>query len=334
MDGVEIRAFPNLSAWGARQLRAYFPPRYFFEFNRSVREFDLVHIHEFRHFLGAWAAHSAKKAGRPVFLSAHGTFDNDMQRIFLKDMFDLLLGRRTLTKIDLFHALTEQERAFMIDFGVSDEQIAVIPNGVELADLPGEEEQGRAREKWGFGRDDCVVLFMARLHKEKGLDTLLRALAKTDSTKLKLIAAGADDGVLESSLAFVKEHNLKDRVFFPGFLAGDEKRSALAAADIYVSLSNYETMPVSVLEGMAYAKPVLVSDAVAAVVQGLNHGEQGFVAEAGNSEEAAKALEQLADDKGSCNRMGKAGRKLVEEVYNWDRIAAAYMEEYERLLKK
>jgi glycosyltransferase involved in cell wall biosynthesis len=261
-------------------------------------------------------------------MSPHGSIPNALQRIALKQVFDRLIGRRLFGRVDHFHALTAAEESVLLESGASSDRITIIPNGVDIAPLPDADEKARAKKTLGCRSDSFVCLFMARLHPDKGLDLLLDACKKAASNlpNLELVVAGPDDGALADAKTQIRGTAIEGRVHFTGFISGDKKREAFAAADLFVSLSRYETLPVTVLEAMAGGAPVLVSDA--AKVAGVLERGAGWVVPTGDAMPAAEKIEQLANDPEALQVAKQAGRALVEDKYGWEKVVSAYEELY------
>jgi glycosyltransferase involved in cell wall biosynthesis len=112
--------------------------------------------------------------------------------------------------------------------------------------------------------DTRNFLFLGRLHPKKGCDILLDSFARLRSNEsISLILAGPDQIGWESDLRRqVARWNLTNRVVFTGMLQGAMKQGALATADAFVLPSHQEKFGISVVEALAAAVPVLISNRV------------------------------------------------------------------------
>ena len=110
-------------------------------------------------------------------------------------------------------------------------------------------------------RTNRILLFLGRLNKIKGLDTLVIAFKQVieESKNVILVIAGPDDGYLDSLKNLVCSLKISDNVLLVGPLYGDDKLAAYVDADVYVLPSTYETFPVTILEAYACSKPVIAS---------------------------------------------------------------------------
>lgn len=341
--GMKIHAFPNLSPRLARTVKAFFPTPYFREMKTRVKDFDVVHVIETRHFLGVWAAAKANAAGVPAVLSPHGSFPNVFQSQWLKAVFDALLGKQALKKYARFHVLTEAEKKDVEKRPETHGKIVTIPNGITLPPSPDATERIIAREQLGLSPDDFAVLYLGRLHAFKGMDLLLLAFAEAmkKAPAMRLLVAGPNDGAMNETKATIKKMGLTQRVTFLGFLDGVAKRRAYVGADIFSLLSrwelgrtnlgvDFETIPITVLEALSYGLGVVVSEAACA--QGVVDQHAGIAVPTGDYAMAANALVQLADNRSKAREMGLSGRKVVAENYSWDAVVEKYEALYRQII--
>lgn len=114
-------------------------------------------------------------------------------------------------------------------------------------------------------RGHPFLLFISRIHEKKGCDLLLEAFARVAASAphLDLVVAGPDQEHLRAKLhQIAQERGIADRVHWPGMLSGDVKWGALRAADAFVLPSHQENFGVVVVESLAAARPVLISNQV------------------------------------------------------------------------
>lgn len=195
-------------------------------------------------------------------------------------------------------------------------------NGVAL------EEYSPHFERRGRG---LRVLYLGRLLPYKGVDSVLRALARVadPAVVLDVVGEGPDRARLE---ALAAELGLLQRVVFHGAVPVDEVPVRMAACDVYAFPSVRESGGATVLEAMASGKPVLVADhggPSETVVDGVGwrlpvESREGLV------DGLAHHLERLRDDEELRQRTGRAAREHVERNYSWSakaaRMAALYQE--------
>jgi glycosyltransferase involved in cell wall biosynthesis len=158
--------------------------------------------------------------------------------------------------------------------------------------------------------EDVVVLCVARLVPEKGIDTLARAIAATGDERLVLRVAGQGPE-LEQLLELCSELGVRSSI--GGDLSEGDVAEQYAEADIFALLSRHEPWGVVVNEAAASGLPLVLSDRVGAAHDLLVNGENGFVVAADDAEAAAAAVKRLADDPELRRSMGARSRELVRE---------------------
>lgn len=187
--------------------------------------------------------------------------------------------------------------------------VTVIPNGVDtnlFYPRP---------DRCNIGQ---TVLFVGRLVPNKGPETLIRAapavLAQHPQAQFVLVG----DGPLRVRLQ-EQAHQL-GIVHAMQFLGTrHDVPKLMREATLFVRPSSLEGMPLTVLEAMASALPV-VATPVGGTPELLRDGVHGFLTPVGNSTALANAIVRLLDDRSLAEEMGRRGRELVEASYTWDAV--------------
>lgn len=205
-------------------------------------------------------------------------------------------------------------RESLVWYGIDPATVGVFANTVDtarFADAAALARRDRVTLRAGIGLDpdDVAVLSVARLAPEKGLDLLVRAVARADRPHLRLVLVGQgpERAALETLAA-----DLGVRVTFLGGVAWDAIVETYAAADVFGLLSRHEPWGVVVNEAAACGLPLVLSDRVGAAHDLLEQGRNGFLVSAGRAEEdAADALRRLCDDAELRAAAGKRSTKLA-----------------------
>ncbi|MGI8478242.1 MAG: glycosyltransferase [Gaiellaceae bacterium] len=205
-------------------------------------------------------------------------------------------------------------RRSMVARGAQPARVRVFANTIDVEGFGEQADRlaGRRielREELGAGSDDVIVLSVARLAPEKGLDVLIHAVAEADDPRLLLVVAGEgrEREPLED-LARVRGVRLT--------LAGDREWERIVevyvAADVFALLSEREPWAVVVNEAAACGLPLVLSDRVGAAHDLLRDGENGFLVEAGDVDGTATALRRLAADPNLRHDYGTLARELAQ----------------------
>jgi glycosyltransferase involved in cell wall biosynthesis len=156
--------------------------------------------------------------------------------------------------------------------------------------------------------DDVLVLSVARLVPEKGIDDLIRAVAEAADPRLRLVVAGA--GPQREALDELSAE-LGARLTTVGHVGEAELAQMYVDADVFALLSRHEPWGVAVNEAAASGLPLLLSDRVGAAPDLLADGRNGFLVPAGDVHGAAAALKRLAAEPALRQELGLRSRELV-----------------------
>ena len=298
---------------------------------RTVRDFDIIHLHNPRTFQNIVLHHYARKYHVPYILQAHGSLKTPT-RVQKRWLFDRLWGARLLKDAAKLIAITKVEAEEYADMGASPANIALLPNGIDVTEYSRLPERGAFRKKWGIAPDEKVVLFLSRLHQFKGLDILTEAFARVAAWRenVRLVIAGPDAGYLETLKQLITKLKLGNKVIVTGYLTKPDKFAAFVDADIFVLPSSYEAFPVAVVESMACGTPVIVSDRSGIAPEIEN--KAGMVVPY-DSEPLAGAIFRLLDEGGMRRKFSENGIRLVRERFNWTTIAGDLESIYRDCLK-
>lgn len=289
---------------------------------RDVGRSGVNHLHA--HFFqrtALVAEQAARIAGVHFTVSAHA-YDIYMQPAAvvrrLGEAADAVL---TCTRANIRHLLDE--------VGLDPGKVHLVFHGVDTTRF--EPRHGPALGEADHGGPRFVSV--GRLVPKKGLDDVLRALAKLRGDfRFDLYGDGPMRGELE---ALVRELGLVDRVRFHGAVTQDELVPALRAGGVYLCGSretedgNRDGIPNTVAEAMAIALPV-VATRVSGIPELVEDGVTGLLVDERDPDAFAAALERLSGDSDEAERFGRAGRKRVEEVFENRTCFAACLRLLER----
>jgi glycosyltransferase involved in cell wall biosynthesis len=206
---------------------------------------------------------------------------------------------------DVVLCVSEDERRLGIESGVQAEY-RVLPNGVDLDRFrpASAADRAAAREQLGLPGSAPIALCAGRLHRQKNQGALLdvwpRVRAELPDARLVLLGDGPDRGELEARGV--------EGVVFAG--STGDVRPWLAAASLVVQPSRWEGMSLSLLEALASARSVVVTDVpgMAEVVQ----GGVGAVVPPDDPEALTRAIVDRLADQARADEEGRAGRRRAE----------------------
>jgi len=172
------------------------------------------------------------------------------------------------------------------------------------------------RREMGWPDDRLVFVMPARFSPEKNHVVLLQALARPDERRLPALFYLAGDGPLEEQVrAEVARLGLADSVIFGGFRR--DLPALYKAADVFLLCSQYESLPLSIREGMVAGLPVLSTN-VGGVAEAVEDGASGILVPPGDADALAAAIVRMASDAPLRAAMGRRGHEIHREKFDYD----------------
>ncbi len=281
--------------------------------------YDVIHIHGAGQSIVAPLLRLLSPRSRLV-VTIHGL---DWRRRKWGRLASFLIRTAARLSVGVAHATVlisrADQEAYRQEFG-KEGDLAFPPNGV----TPHPEEPGEIL-KLGLepGR---YMLVMARLVPEKGIHYLLEAY-KGLETDVRLVVAG--DANYKDPYADGLRAMADERVLFPGYVRDRLQRELLTHAYLYVTASDLEGMPITVLEAMGYGRCVVASD-IEPHQEAL--AGAGCLCPVGDVAALRALLAELLADPDRVARCGELARKRASELFTWERVTDVLEAIYERLV--
>lgn len=192
----------------------------------------------------------------------------------------------------------------------------LISNGIDAQSL----NSARESTKKVAGR----VLFVGRLERQKGIDTLLRAFAELPSgAHLRIVGYGSEWKVLQK---LTTRLGIVDRVEFVGRVEPYQIAKEYAAAEVFCGLSRSEALGNVFLEAQA-AGCAVIGTRVGGIPDIIEDNKTGLLVEPDSASEATAALQKVLSDKTLRAVLAKAGSAHAQN-FSWSIIAAEYAKLY------
>jgi glycosyltransferase involved in cell wall biosynthesis len=303
---------PMSHAWDARMLPAL-------RGHIAQGGWQVVHTHGMRANLPARLVVPAVPGRPPLFTTVHSDLSLDYSSR-LKVRGYAALDRLTRPMVAGFCCVSKDLARALVERGVPSAKVHVVHPGIELRDASDEVRAGSAfdaqEEKLKAG---LLVGTVARLVDVKDLELLLDAVALLRREMPDVRAVIVGDGPERPRLEYrAADRGLSDTVTFLGRIP--RVWALLAQLDVFVLTSEYEGVPISVLEAMA-AGVAVVATAVGGLPEAVEDGVTGFLVKRQNdrartaSALAARIAALLRDDE-LRGHMGEAGKKRVAEHFS------------------
>ena len=221
-------------------------------------------------------------------------------------------------KIDFVHSVSAYTKQVLLERGFKEDQIADIPNAVDLSRF-----KNRVRQD----SNTVTIGYCGRIEAVKGLELLLEAVSRAGKTspltlKVSIVGVGDHMPALEK---LVTRLALEEQVKFLG--RTDQVPEFLDTLDIYCQPSHAEGLPNSVLEAMSDGLPVIASR-ISGNVDLVEDGITGYLFEKGNVEDLTEKLLALLESSEDRNRMGQRGRNRILAGFSTDAVAKQFIALY------
>lgn len=293
-------------------------------------DIDIIHVHCARSFQLDIASFVSKLRDKPLIITAHGALsayrEMGFKIKFLHNLQNIIL-KFTLRHANKLTALSQIEVEQYKDMGVVDENIDIIPNGIDLSEYIDLPSKGEFKKNFNIPKDKKIILYVGRIHRGKGIDFLLKAFAclinNLNFKDVLLVVVGPDDGYLHEVQSLSGSLGISNSVLFTGFISNKDKISAYVDSSICIYLNPNEPFGIVSIEAAVSKLPVVVSEGTP-MSEIVKRGGFGFSIKYGNILALVKTMETILKDEKLANEIGKCGREYVFENFGWDTIIDKY----------
>lgn len=287
--------------------RRGFDPRMYARLRRTIESFrpDVVHSHSYvlRYLLGT--------SGPLMMHTVHNIAGAEVS--WAGRVAHRYAYRRGVHPVAVGDAVAT---SFLRMYGF--EPTATIRNGIDLARFWKPSVRSEWRRANGFSERDLLIVSTGRLTPQKNPVALADAVGKIPGVHLLLAGEGALRPMLEK----------RERVHLLGLR--DDIPDVLAAADLFALASDWEGLPLAVIEAMAAGLAVVATD-VGSVAEAVVHENTGLLVPPRDDRALLQALTAAVNDHDSRRAWGKAGRARAR-LFDVSTMVGAYEDLFIRLL--
>ncbi|HIE17081.1 MAG TPA: glycosyltransferase [Dehalococcoidia bacterium] len=235
-----------------------------------------------------------------------------------------------LKQADVILVINEELKNCVANIGAPPQRTFILRAGIDTERFSPKVNGSAVRREYGLKDDDIILLFMGWLYHFSGLKEVVKQMARTNDTRLKLLVVGEGDAY-EELTQMKHRYNLQGRVILTGKKPYHEIPAFIAASDICL-LPAYTTekimrdiVPIKMYEYMAMAKPVIATR-LPGVMKEFGDGN-GIIYVARPEDVPEKAIQLVAE--GNLSELGAKARSFVERN-SWDNIT----NEFERTIRE
>ena len=298
----------------------------------SVQTFDILHDVQSLGY-GFWLM---KRFHLPLITTVHHPLTIDFRASLERDrnfkekyytvvFYPIGMQRRVIRRCDrVITSSQETAREIERSFGVSPGRIRMVYNGLD-ADFfrPAPEEPLRTNSLLFVGNTD---------DSKKGVAYLIQAMTLLpEKVTLTIVDEGSPYKTYAPGL--VQELGLTSRVFFTGKIAAEKLRLFYSTSEAVILPSLYEGFGLPAAEAMACGTPV-VATRTGALPEVVGENGAGILVPPRDPPELARAILRILGNGKDRKKMGAAGRRRVEELFTWRKVAERTAEVYKELIKE
>ena len=285
---------------------------------------DLVHVNCCWMPACAFIQQMAQKRNIKVVLTPHGMLEPWIikRHYWTRKLPALLLYQKAaIQNADCIQSAAESERDNLMKLGYNTNikivRLGIDADGIEL------------KKSWKKTRQ---ILFLSRVHVKKGINFLIEAASvlREELKGYKILVAGEGDADYVAAMKqMIGERGLQDIIQLIGGVYGDEKWRLFQSSDFFVLPTHSENFGLAIAESLASGTPVITT--VGTPWNDLNETKSGAWIEIGTQPLIDTFRKFLALSDEELERMGRNGRKLIEEKYSSRVMAKEMMEVYSSL---
>lgn len=293
----------------------------YIHFCKIVNKYDLVHIHMASGrstYRKIEYIKKAKKFKKKVIVHIHGGgFADFYAAQNEREKRRIVQG---LNLADMVIVLSQEWKQYFSQI-ISKEKLEILYNGVKIP------------KEFNKDYNNNNILFLGRLCEEKGVYKLLEAIKVLTITypniMLNICGSGEEDKILK----YIRSNSLSNNVKLIGWVSKNQREEQLKENSIFVLPSEYEAMPMSLLEAMAY-RNIPVCTNVGGIPQIIQDNTNGILIKNYGVKPITEALEKVLDCPCKKKQMAEISYKTVEEKFNVESNVRSLYEIYLKVLDR
>lgn len=221
-----------------------------------------------------------------------------------------------LTRLDALVVLSERQRGDVIDLFGQAERIHVVHNAIQIP------------ERVDRPRDERLVSIVSRLAPQKAIHEAIEAFVQVldvvPDARLEIYGRGRQHRMLAD---LIEARGIGGNVALMG--RTETPGEVMARSSCTLSTSNWEALPLSILDSAAYGTPVVAYDCLYGPSTIIDDGVTGHLVPQGDREALARAVIGILTDPVAARRMGEAARVSVAERFGYDRVLGSWERVFE-----
>jgi glycosyltransferase involved in cell wall biosynthesis len=276
--------------------------------SKFTKKFDIVHAHNIP------AAFAMKNIKGKKILTQHGIYSQQIDLLHGKTTGNLTsnLERNALKWADAITVISKEAHEYYTKLGFKTIQ---IPNAINLKNLPQDEDR----------RFEKQIIFVGRLSKEKGTETIIEVSKKLpNDINLLIVGSGPESEKIK------KLSETLNNIHYLGYQTHENSIKLIRGSDILIQPSLHEGISTTILEAMACKTPIIASN-VGGNKELILDNQNGFLINPESADEIIKKITMILENKLLAKKFGEKSFELIKN-YEWSKIGQKYLELYQSLL--
>lgn len=322
---LQLTAYSGATAGG---ISFFDQVRYYAQKAREIAQrekFDVIHAHDWLTY-GA-GIEARKVSGKPLFVHVHATeFDRTGGGSINATVYQI--EKEGMAAADKILTVSQFTKDLVVKhYGINPNKIEVVHNSIDEEDYqPVKKTPAVLKKLKQLGHK--TVLFVGRLTLQKGPDYFIKAAKRVLDFRPKTLFVVAGSGDMQYQIMQeAASLGISDKIFFVGFLRGEELSQIYSAADLYVLPSVSEPFGITPLESLMNGTPVLISKQ-SGVSEIIHHA---LKADFWDTEEMTNQIIAVLDNPALYWCLRGCGEMEVRQ-YGWSRAADRCLEAYKRFI--
>jgi len=322
------------------------------EMSQHTLKADIIHCHTwYTHLAGIF---SRELLQSPLILTTHSLETHrpwKVEQLGNGYFLSRWIEHQAYNTADGIIAVSQQMKTDVIEaYGVSPEKVTVIHNGIDPEFYKPTFDNELLLE-YGINPNIPFVLFVGRITRQKGISQLISAAKYFNKNCQVVLCAGAPDTpeIAKETEELISDLKAtRDGIILISEMLPREKIKVLYShARVFACPSLYEPFGIINLEAMSCETPV-VGSAVGGIPEIIIEGETGNLITLESisrtdfnpknpeafQKDFAKKINVLLEDENLANKMGKAGRQRVLDIFSWESIAKTTFNYYAEVISK
>ncbi len=303
----------------------HFSPTLFLHAFKTMKQFDIVHIHAWWNLVSMFCCAIALRNGKKVILSPRGTLSSysfGNRNISIKSIIHKYFGLPLLKKCH-FLVTSEKEQNDILSI-VHPTSINIAHNLVyfpSLLPINNINTCGSLR-----------LLFLSRVEQKKGLELLFIALSKVDFTFSLTIVGSGESFYVEALKKLSTDLNIHNNVTWAGGIYGDEKFKIIASYDLLILPSYDENFANVVVESLAVGTPVLLSNKVG-LASYVKQKDLGWISEV-SADSIHEKLIEINGNRERLKNISSSAPLMIQKDFDKAFLTQQYVNFYKSVVNK